>query len=155
MPAKVKKTNVTQLQKQIDELTEAVQRERADAMNLRARAEKERLQMADFYKGMVLSQLLPALDNLERSLLHVPKDLKGHDYIKGVQGVVKQFEKAFSELGVKRIKTIGEYFNPEVHEAIGVDDGDGEHEVVSEELQAGYQLGDQVIRHAMVRVKKA
>ena len=76
--------------------------------------------MADFYKALVMRELLPALDNIERSLLHVPKDLKGHDYIKGVQSVVKQFEKVFSDIGVQRIKTVGEHFNPELHEAIGI-----------------------------------
>jgi molecular chaperone GrpE len=103
---------------------------------------------------MVTKELLPALDNLERSLLHVPADLKGHDYIKGVQGVVKQFEKALSSIGVERIESVGEHFNPELHEAISIDDGDGDDEIISEELQAGYKLGDEVIRHAMVKVKR-
>jgi molecular chaperone GrpE len=47
---------------------------------------------------------------------------------------------------------VGEPFNPHLHEAVGIDGDDGDNEVVSEELQAGYQLGDQVIRHAMVKV---
>jgi len=82
------------------------------------------------------------------------KTSKGHDYVKGVQGVIKQFETCFKQLGVERIKTIGEHFDPHLHEAVHVDDGDGEHEVITEELQPGYKIGDEVIRHAIVKVKK-
>lgn len=149
-----KKPTVKDLQKKIGELTDALQRERADAINVRRRAEEERSKLGDFYKAMMVQELLPAIDNLERALKHVPKDLSGHDYIKGVQTVFKQFEKVFSDIGVKRIKTVGEEFDPKFHEAISMEDEGGDKEIVSEELQSGYKLGDEVIRHAMVRVKR-
>lgn len=149
-----KKASVQDLVKQVEELTEALQRERADATNVRRRAEEEKSQLAILYKAMIVEQLLPAIDNLERALLHTPKDLAEHEYVKGVQGVAKQFEKAFADLGVKRIKTVGEPFDPHLHEAISIEDAGGEVEVISEELQPGYKVGDEVIRHAMVRVKK-
>jgi molecular chaperone GrpE len=79
--------------------------------------------------------------------------LADNDYVKGVQGVVKQFEETLTKLGVHRIKTVGEVFDPTYHEAVSMDDAGGDTEVVSEELQSGYQLGDEVVRHAMVRVK--
>lgn len=148
-----KKPSIKELEQQVGDLTEALQRERADAINVRRRADEDRAKMADYYKASVVSQLLSAVDNLERALMHTPKDLKDHDYVKGVQGVVKQFEKAFSELGVKRIKTVGEPFDPKFHEAVSMEDGAGSVEVVSEELQPGYRIGDEVIRHAMVKVK--
>ena len=103
-------------------------------------------------KAGVVRELLPIVDNFERALKHVPEDLQANDYIKGVQGVVNQFAKTLEDIGVSRIKTVGEVFNPVLHEAISMDEGDGVTEIVSEELQAGYQLGDEVIRHAMVRV---
>jgi molecular chaperone GrpE len=154
MSKATRKPSVAELQKQLSELTEALQRERADAVNLRRRTEEERAKLAEFYKAMVVQDLLPAIDNLERALGHVPKDLKNHDYTKGIQGVFKQFEKAFSELGVKRIKTVGEEFDPKYHEAVSMEDGGGEVEVICEELQPGYNIGDEVIRHAMVKVKR-
>ncbi|MBI5906698.1 nucleotide exchange factor GrpE [Candidatus Saccharibacteria bacterium] len=146
--------DIAQLQQQVAELTEALQRERADALNIRRRAEEDRTKMADFYKVMIIRDLLPAIDNLERSMLHAPKELAEHDYVKGVQGVAKQFEKALKEMGLSRIKTVGERFDPSLHEAVSIEDAGGEVEVVCEELQPGYKLGDQVIRHAMVKVKK-
>jgi molecular chaperone GrpE len=85
--------------------------------------------------------------------MHIPKDLKSHEYVKGVQGVVKQFEQCFKQLGVERIKTVGSDFDPRYHEAISVEDAGGQVEVVCEELQPGYKLGDEIIRHATVKVK--
>ena len=149
-----KKPTLADLQQQVTELTQALQRERADSLNLRRRVEEERAGMSNYYKAAIVRELLPAVDNMERALIHAPKDLQGHDYVKGVQGVIKQFEAGFKQLGVERIKTIGEHFDPHLHEAVHVDDGDGEHEVITEELQPGYKIGDEVIRHAIVKVKK-
>lgn len=146
----------------IEELTRALQHERADAENMRRRHEQQIGELRNMVKANVISELLPAIDNLERSLKHVPKELVGNDYVKGVQGVVNQFEKTLSDIGVERIKTVGEVFSPHLHEAVHMDASSealakGEEaelvETVSEELQPGYVLGDQVIRHAMVKVK--
>jgi molecular chaperone GrpE len=147
------KSSVVELQKQVKELTEALQRERADAINVRRRADEERAKLASYHKAMVVQELLPALDNLDRALMHTPKDLKDHDYVKGVQGVAKQFEKVFSDLGVQRIKTVGQKFDPKYHEAVHMEEGEGTVEVICEELTSGYQLGDEIIRHARVKVK--
>ncbi|MEI7522279.1 MAG: nucleotide exchange factor GrpE [Candidatus Saccharibacteria bacterium] len=137
---------------QIAELTEALLRERADAMNVRRRAEEDRIKLGGFYKSLIVKELLPVIDNFERALKNVPTELAENDYIKGVQGVVKQFEDTMIKIGVERIKTVGEHFNPELHEAISMEEGEGDTEVVTEELQAGYKVGDEIIRHAMVKV---
>lgn len=148
-----KKPSLKQLEQQVGELTEALQRERADSDNIRRHHEQQIVGLKQLVKANVIRELLPVIDNLERALKHVPKDLEGNDYIKGVQGVVKQFEKTLSDIGVQRIKTVGEIFDPRLHEAVSMEEGDGTEEVVSEELQAGYIFGDEIIRHAMVRVK--
>lgn len=147
--------NAEDLLQQIAELTEALQRERADAMNVRRRADEDRAKLGTFYKALVIRELLPVIDNFERALKNMPADLAKNDFMKGVQGIVKQFEAVLTKLGVERIKTIGEVFNPEVHEAVSMEEGDGTQEIVSEELQAGYRLPDEVLRHAMVKVKMA
>lgn len=151
-PANEPDAQVTALQQQVVDLTEALQRERADAMNMRRRHDEQVAALKNVVKARVISDLLPVIDNFERALKHVPKELEGNDYIKGVQGVVKQFEKTLAEMGVERIKTVGEPFDPRLHEAVQMEEGDGTQEVVSEELQAGYRIGGDVIRHAMVKV---
>ena len=146
-------TDVTALQQQIADLTEALQRERADSMNIRRRHDEQLAGLKTVIRAQVVKELLPVVDNFERSLKHVPEDLANNDYVKGVQGIVNQFEKTLAGIGVQRIQTVGHPFDPRVHEAVTMEDGDGTEEVVSEELQSGYSLGDEVIRHAMVRVK--
>ncbi len=134
-------------------LNDALLRERADAENVRRRAQDEKVKMAGYHKASVVKELLPVIDNFERALKATPKDLEGNDYVRGIEGIVKQFAQTLNKLGVERIKTVGEHFDPELHEAVTMEEGEGEHEIVSEELQSGYKLGDEVIRHAMVRVK--
>lgn len=148
-----KKVDPAELEHRISELTEALQRERADSINLRRRVEEDKIRLAGLYKAKVIRELLPALDNLERALKHAPKDLAEHDYVKGVQSVAKQFEQNLAALGVEKIKTVGEKFDPDLHEAIHMEEGEGDQEIVSEELQPGYKIGDEVIRHAVVKVK--
>ncbi len=141
------------LQQQVVELTDALQRERADAANIRRRHEEQIAGLRTTVKASVVRDLLPIIDNLERALKHVPKELEDNDYVKGVQAVVKQFEKTLSDIGVERIATVGAEFDPKYHEAISMEEGDGDTETVCEELQSGYKIGDEVIRHAMVRVR--
>lgn len=144
---------IKELQIQVDELTSALQRERADATNLRRRHDEDMTQLRVRVKATVITDLLPIIDNFERALKHVPADLADNDYIKGVQGVVKQFEKTLGDMGVERIAAVGQPFDPALHEAISMEEGEGAQEIVSEELQSGFRIGDDVIRHAMVRVR--
>ncbi len=140
-------------QQTINDLTEALQRERADSVNLRRQHDLALSSARQLVKVMTIRELLPAIDSLERSLKHVPDDLVNNDYVKGIQAVLKQFDKVFTDLGIERIKTVNEEFDPNYHEAVHLDDSaGGQKEFVSEELQAGYKLGDEVIRHAMVNV---
>jgi molecular chaperone GrpE len=144
-----------ELEQQIANLTDALQRERADVINIRRRHDEQVASLKTRIKASVVRELLPIIDNFERALKHVPEELQKNDYIKGVQSIVKQFEKTLADMGVVRIKTVGVPFDPNLHEAVSMEEGDGDTEIVSEELQAGYQLDDEVLRHAMVRVKMA
>lgn len=148
-----KKPTVKDLEQQLGDLTEALQRERADATNIRRRHDEQITSLRTTVKAGVVRDLLPILDNFERALKHVPEDIKSHDYVKGVSGVVKQFEKTLEDMGVQRIKTVNEPFDPNLHEAVSMEQGEGDKEVVVEELQPGYKIGDEVLRHAMVKVK--
>lgn len=148
-----KTEEVMVLEQQIADLTEALQRERADVINVRRQHGEQMAGLKNMVKADVVRNLLPVIDNFERALKHVPQELEGNAYIKGVEGVVKQFESTLKQMGVERIKTVGEVFNPQLHEAVAMEEGDGTTEVVAEELQSGYTLGNEVIRHAMVKVR--
>lgn len=144
---------IAELEAQVATLTEALQRERADAENLRRRHDEQIASLRTSVKAQVVKDLLPIIDNFERALKHVPAELADNEYVKGVQGIVKQFEKTLGDIGVERIAGEGAPFDPHFHEAVSAEDEGNGEEIVSEELQAGYKIGDYVIRHAMVRVK--
>lgn len=139
----------------VEELTADLQRVQADFVNYKRReAENDALKRMQA-KADVIKGLMPFIDNIERALAHVPKDLEGHEYVKGVSGVAKQLQDFLEKLGIEKVKTVGEEFNPELMDAVAMEDGDGDKEIVAEELQSGYTLGDGiVIRHAMVKVRK-
>ncbi|MGH7156897.1 MAG: nucleotide exchange factor GrpE [Candidatus Saccharimonadales bacterium] len=148
-----KKPTPKELEQKIGELTEALQRERADAENLRRRTQEEKTRLGEFYKAMVVQELLPAIDNLDRAIHHRPKQFASNEWAAGIDKIAHQFEQSLAQLGIERIKTVGEVFDPRLHEAVHMEEGDGTVEVVCEELQPGYKIGDEIIRHAMVKVK--
>jgi len=149
---KIKKHNKEdKLQTELDVLTAELQRLQADFVNFRNRAEKDQVKAKATGKANVIIDLLPVLDNLDRAIAYQPEDLKDHDWTKGVASVSKQLTTKLNELGLEKIKTIGEEFNPDLMEAVSAE-GDGSKELVSEELRGGYIMNGQVVRAAMVKV---
>ena len=154
MPKKSNKDNSEDLQQQVGELTADMQRIQADFVNFKRRAEEDQQRAVAVGRESTIKALLPTIDNIERALAHVPDDLKDHDYAKAVQSVAKKLQSDLHAMGLVKITALGEEFNPEIMEAVSMEDGDGDKEVVIEELQSGYMLHDEVLRHAMVKVGK-
>lgn len=145
----------TNLEQQIGELTADLQRVHADFVNYRRRTDEERLQTMDAAKAATVLKLLPVIDNIERAVNHVPAELADNRWAQGVASLAKNLEKSLADLGVARITAApGTPFDPNLHEAISMEEGEGEHEVIAEELRAGYRLGEAVIRPSMVKVTK-
>ncbi len=139
---------------QIAELTADLQRLQAEFINFKRRSEEERVRAVAAGKEQAVTALLPVLDNIERAIAHEPADIKDHAWVKGVGAVAGQLEQQLAAIGLHKIGVVGEQFDPQKHDAIAVDEGEGETEVLSAVLQPGYQFGDQIIRHAMVKVTK-
>lgn len=144
-----------ELEQQIGDLTADLQRVQADFINYRRRVEEERRQLIDTSKAATIMKLLPMIDTIERAIAHLPNDLADNPWAKGVVSLQKSLQKSLEELGVTRIEALNQPFNPALHEAISMEDGDGEQEVVTEELRAGYKLGEAVIRPSMVKVGRS
>ncbi|HRN90509.1 MAG TPA: nucleotide exchange factor GrpE [Candidatus Saccharibacteria bacterium] len=144
------------LEQQLGELTQDLQRTRADFENYRKRVESEKTIARESGQINAIVKLLPVIDNIERAISHTPTELADNAWAQGVASLAKNLDKQLESLNVKRIdSTPGTSFNPELHEAIQFDeDAEGEHEVIAEELQAGYTLNGQPIRHAMVKVTR-
>lgn len=143
------------LEQQLSELTLDLQRTRADFENYRKRVDidKQAAQMHGATR-MVL-KLLPVIDTIDRAIVHMPDDLKDNQWAQGVAGLDKQLQKVLDELRIQRIiATPGTPFDPALHQAIQMDEAEGEQEVIAEELQSGYLLDGTPIRHAMVKVTR-
>jgi molecular chaperone GrpE len=145
-----------ELEQKLGELTLDLQRTRADFENYRKRADLEKASARESGQANAILKLLPVIDNIERAIAYTPEELKDNSWVQSVANLVKHLEKSLESLNLGRIDAKpGTPFNPELHEAIQFDeDAKGEKEVVAEELQAGYTLNGQVIRHAMVKVTR-
>lgn len=143
------------LQQQIGELTQDLQRIQADFINYRNRTEEDKRQVAEAAKAASVLKLLPVIDIIERAIQHVPQELADNKWAQGIVGLGKNLDKSLDELGINRIAATPDTpFDPNLHEAVMMDEGDGEQEVVAEELRAGYTINGQVIRPSMVRVAR-
>lgn len=130
----------------IAELTNDLQRTRADFENFRKQVEIQKSQAMSAAKYATVTKFLPLVDDFERALQTYPEQLAP---------LQKSFEKTLKTLGLSQIDSAeGVEFNPDIHEAISVEDEGGETEVISETLRPGYLYDGAVIRAAMVKVKR-
>lgn len=145
-------TEVEQLQKKCDESFDKMQKVAADFENYKRRVAKEK--QTTYADALVeaVETFLPLMDNFERAL-KTPSECENDPFRKGVEMLFNQFEEAIFKLGVKKIKSVGETFDPKLHNAVMhvEDDSFSDGEII-EELQKGYILGEKVIRHSMVKV---
>lgn len=138
----------------LDELTADLKRVQAEFVNFKRRADAERAETMEYAKSRVVREFLGVRDSFDQEIAHRPKTVdKG--WADSINSIRAQFDKAMKSLGVERFDSLGHAFDPHRHEAILMEDGEGAHEVVTEELQAGYQQGDTILRHAVVKVGRS
>lgn len=128
----------------VEELTNDLQRTRADFENYRRQVEQQKLQYGNVVKNATVMKLLPLIDDIDRAIAAN----------ENLQPLAKSLEKTLKELSLERVETAaGTPFNPDLHEAVMVE-GEGEKEVVAETLRAGYRYDGELIRPAMVKVTR-
>jgi len=126
------------------ELKDLLQHTRADFENFRKQTDKQRVQAMDSAKYATILKFLPLVDDFSRAIMTYPEELGP---------LTKNFEKTLAELGLKQIDSkVGTEFDPDYHEAISVDDADGDTEVIAETMRPGYLYEETVLRPAMVKV---
>ncbi|MBR5408420.1 nucleotide exchange factor GrpE [Candidatus Saccharibacteria bacterium] len=130
----------------VAELINDLQRTRADFENYRKQMDLQKSQAATFARQETVLKVLPLLDDMERAIVATP----------ALAPLAKNLEKTIQDLGLEKINsTPGTEFNPDLHDAVMMDGGEGEKEVISESLRSGYIYDGVVIRPAMVKVKNA
>ncbi len=141
------KLELEETQSKLQDMVSISQRALADLQNFRRRAEEEKANYVQYANADLILALLPTIDNAHRALTHEPKDA---EWSKGVEQILRQLTQIIEKKNVKTIPTVGQKFDPNMHEALLM--GPGEKDLVTEELEKGYLLGDRVIKRARVKV---
>ena len=130
-----------------------LQRVMADFDNYRKRMTKEKEALYSIISSEIISEFLPVMDNLEKSVKTEGEDETSKAWREGVELIRRQFLEVLNKLGAEEIKTVGEKFDPNLHDAVmHVEDDNVEENVIVEDFRKGYRLKDRIIRHSMVKV---
>lgn len=138
------------LTENINDLDDKYKRTLAEFENYKKRTEKEKLKTYDRAKVDLIEKLLPVIDSIEAA----KKVSENTEYAEGINMVYKQIETFLAKNNVEEIKTVGEIFDPEVHDAISIVESEEKEGTIIEEFRKGYKLGNDIIRHSMVIVSK-
>ena len=147
------KDELEKIKRQSDEYLNGWKRAKADYLNLKKEMESQNREIKEWMSKIMIAPLLNAMDSFGKAFSEVPENLKNDLWVKGIEGVKKQFEDYLKTQGVEAIKAMGEKFDPLKHEAVESIDG-GESDTVAEELQKGYLINGEVLRPAKVKVYK-
>ena len=152
---------LTEANEEIARQADAVQRGQADLANARRRHDEERLSIQQQANSRLLVQLLPIVDELDLAVNHLEgngsadDDSLSESWIQGVRLIQRKLAGFLQSQGVVRIEALGEPFNPEVHEAVGMTQvSDADSGCVVEVVRQGYRLHDRVVQVAQVVVNQ-
>jgi molecular chaperone GrpE len=144
---------VAELEKQAAAYKDQLLRKAAEFENFKRRTEADTITFAKFASENVITQLLPILDDLSRSLKSGKEKLESDPFYKGVELIYTKFTKILEAQGLKALETVGKEFNVDYHDALmQVPKSDVPPHTILEEIEKGYTLFDKVIRHAKVIV---
>ncbi|MBD3249120.1 nucleotide exchange factor GrpE [Candidatus Woesearchaeota archaeon] len=141
-----KKAKKQETEQNIEELTSALKQVQADFENYRKRTEKEQEKLCRSASKELIIDILPVLDSFELAL----KDKQD----KGLEMLYSQLMSILEKKGLKQIEALDKKFDPYLHEALLQEKSEKEEGIVLEELQKGYMLNDDVVRHTKVKVSK-
>ena len=137
------------------QLKDQVMRTMADLQNFRKRAEQERVALRQYAAEQIMVELLPILDNLERTLAAGANGAGLEAILDGVRATERHMRAVLESKSLTRIEATGTPFDPDLHHALATHETeDVEEGTVTHEIEAGYKLADKVIRPAKVRVAK-
>ena len=142
-------------QAKASEYLDGWQRSRADFANYKKRIEREQEMVYQNAAGSIIKRYLDVLDDLERALKNRPQSGEGAAWAEGIELIYRKLSALLENEGVKAMQAEGEYFDPNLHEAITQEDNpDLESGQIIEVIKQGYLLGDRVLRPAQVRIAR-
>lgn len=150
---KAAERQVQEVQSRFDQLRQQLQRETDETRQRLNRSADER---AAGEKAKFIAALLPVMDDLTRAINAVSEDTPRDAILEGIRSIATSFQSALTNAGVEPIESIGEPFNPELHEAVDTEITNSEMDgKVIEEYSRGFRMGDRLLRPARVKVGRA
>jgi len=151
-----KEARIIELEKDVEEHKANYLRKHADFENFRRRMLKEKSDSIKLANESLITDLIEVIDNFDRALTSASDNKDFDSFKEGIEMIEKQFKGMLSSnWGLSRIESVGKEFDPQIHEAMFMEDSDDvEVSTVSEEFQSGYMLHDKVLRAPKVKVKK-
>lgn len=144
---------VQEVQSRFDQLRQQLQRETDETRMRLNRSADER---AEAGKARFIESLLPVMDGLDRAIDAAVKEGSSDAILQGIRSIANSFQSALTSAGVEPIASVGEPFNPELHEAVDTEETDPEMDgIVTGEYGRGFRMGDRLLRPARVRVGRA
>lgn len=141
--------------KKYDEYYDKWLRLQAELENTQKRLNKEKEEFLKFANEDLVIRLLPAVDNFDRALASVKHTKESDAVLEGVKIVQRELHTILKDSGVELIKSVGEKFNPHLHEVIAMVESDQcAEDTIVEEIQTGYTLNGRLIRPSIVKVSK-
>lgn len=149
------KKEIKEIRNKEEEYLENWKRAQADYLNLKRRIEEDKKEITRLANKNLVLQILPVLDNFRRAFRHIPDEYKDSDWVEGIKHLERQLEEILKNEGLKHIPTLEHEFDPNLHEAVLIEEKKGiKKGMILEELEAGYKFEDKIIKAAKVKVAK-
>lgn len=149
----MKDKKINELKKQRDEYLNGWKRAKADLENYKKNVEKRQQDFREFISADLILDILPIHNHFKESLKHIPDEDRNKDWVIGITHIKSQLDKFLKDRGVEEMKTVGEKFSPELHEAMSKRKENGvEHGMILEECSTGYVMNGKVVKAAKVVV---
>jgi molecular chaperone GrpE len=148
--------NCEKNKKEMEEFKAGWQRAQADYKNLQREIVQQRGEWARMSELHILEEFIPVYDNFKKAFDNKQPSANDEydNWILGIKYIMQQFESILKQHGIEEIKTVGEKFDPELHEAVGEEQSNKSEDIILKEVEGGYKMKDKVIKVAKVVVSK-
>src|SRR3989338_4044564 len=138
------------IKQELDDAMNGWKRATADYQNLKRETEVKLQAIGTYTVAKLFKELLPVIDHVSQAMSRVPQDFQALDWVKGLVNIQKQFDEILRTNKIEKITTVGEMFNPMMHEAVGSEkDTTMKDHRILKEAKAGYKMGETVLYPAL------
>ena len=153
--AETSEEDIEALKEEIKKYKEQYLRVLADSENFKKRIDEERIRERKYGSQRVLEKIIPSIDIFDKAVNMKTDDEKLKNFLIGFEMINNNLKQVLEEEGVKKIKAVGEKFDPKYHHAVETEwNSDVEEDVILSEMQTGYMYKDRVLRPSLVKVNK-